>query len=214
LIGLGDHVSLVLSPSQLSLVKWQGMLVPVKHNESYAIYEDEIWDERIRFQTALRSMFRKDGMGVIFCETVLPSKNLWQARMEVIPVPLSVEQDAAIYFKSALNEQAEEWGTHNRILPTSKARGLRQMIPTKKGFHYFHVEWEANGRAGGSDGFAQMIETNSFPKDFALDTVAGMMDLDPVRMKRRQKPPDEDRSAVLEFVAKWKEFDWTLALDG
>ena len=47
------------------------------------------------------------------------------------------------------------------------------MIPTKKGFHYFHVEWEANGRDGGSDGFAQMIETTSFPKDFALDTVAG-----------------------------------------
>ena len=48
---------------------------------------------------------------------------------------------------------------------------------------------------------------------FALLTL-GIMDLDPVRMKRRQKSTDEDRSAVLDFVAKWKEFDWTLSLDG
>ena len=41
-------------------------------------------------------MFRKEGMGVLFCETVLPSKNLWQAKLDVIPVPLSVEQDAAM----------------------------------------------------------------------------------------------------------------------
>jgi len=213
LISLGDHISLVLSPSHLSLVKWQCMLVPVKHNESYAVSEDEIWDERIRFQTALRSMFRKDGMGVLFCETVLPSKGLWQARMEVIPVPLSVEQDAAIYFKSALTEQAEEWGTHNKLLPTSKTKGLRQTIPTKRGFHYFHVEWGVGDDGGDNAGFVQMIETESFPKNFALDTIAGMMDLDPVRMKRRQKASDEDRSVILNFVAKWKEFDWTLTLD-
>jgi len=212
LLSLGDHVSLVLSPSHLSVVKWQCMLVPVKHNESYATSEDEIWEERIRFQTALRSMFRKEGMGVLFCETVLPSKGLWQARMEVIPIPLSVEQDAAIYFKSALTEQAEEWGTHNKLLPTSKAKGLRQTIPTKRGFHYFHVEWGV-GDNGGDGGFVQMIETESFPKDFALDTIAGMMDLDPVRMKRKRKASDEDRSMVLDFVARWKKFDWTLTLD-
>lgn len=68
------------------------------------------------------------------------------------------------YFKSALTEQAEEWGTHTKILPIKKGKGLRQSIP--KGFDYFYIEWEGGG-------FAQIIETNSFPKDFALDTIAG-----------------------------------------
>lgn len=39
-------------------------------------------------------MFAKQGMGVLFCETVLPSKGLWQARMDVIPVPKIVQEDA------------------------------------------------------------------------------------------------------------------------
>ena len=39
-------------------------------------------------------MFKKDNLGVLFCETVLPTKSLWQARIDVIPVPTNVEYDA------------------------------------------------------------------------------------------------------------------------
>ncbi len=39
-------------------------------------------------------MFKKEGKGVLFCETVLPSKGFWQTRMDIIPVPKDVEQDA------------------------------------------------------------------------------------------------------------------------
>lgn len=67
------------------------------------------------------------------------------------------------FFKSALSEQAEEWGTHTKLLST-KGKGLRQTIP--KGFSYFNVEWDGGG-------FAQIIETNDFPKDFGIDTIAG-----------------------------------------
>lgn len=68
------------------------------------------------------------------------------------------------FFKSALNEQAEEWGTHTKLLST-KGKGIRQTVP--KGFSYFNVEWDGGG-------FAQIIETNDFPKDFGIDTIAGM----------------------------------------
>ena len=68
------------------------------------------------------------------------------------------------FFKSALNEQAEEWGTHTKLLST-KGKTLRQTIP-KKGFSYFHIEWDGGG-------FAQIIESNTFPKDFGIDTIAG-----------------------------------------
>jgi len=40
-----------------------------------------------------------------------------------------------------------------------------------------------------------------------------MMDLDPMRFGRKQKAQDHDRSAVMDFVNKWKSFDWTVALD-
>mmetsp|Transcript_11309 Transcript_11309/g.17121 ORF Transcript_11309/g.17121 Transcript_11309/m.17121 type:complete len:471 (-) Transcript_11309:1061-2473(-) len=165
LISLGDHVSLVLVPSHLQLVPNQLFLVPVNHAEAFVSCEDEVWDEVQRFKTSLRAMFKKEhGMGLLFCETVLPTKTLWQARMDVVPVPLNVEQDAQMFFKSALTEQAEEWGTHTKLLTMKGNKGLRQTIP--KGFNYFSIEWEGGG-------FAQIIETSSFPKDFGIDTIAG-----------------------------------------
>ena len=83
LLSLGDHVSLIYVPSHDALVGSQCFLVPVKHAESFASCEDEVWDEVARFRTSLRRMFAKEGKGVLFCETVLPTKNLWQARMDM-----------------------------------------------------------------------------------------------------------------------------------
>lgn len=107
------------------------------------------------------------------------------------------------FFQSALVEQSDEWGTHNKILST-RGKGLRRTIP--KGFPYFNVEWDDGG-------YAQMIETNAFPKDFGVDTIAGMMDLNPVRFDRKPKAVDYDRAKILDFVKRWKDFDWTLTLD-
>ncbi len=85
----------MLVPSHLQLVQNQLFLVPLKHADAFVSCEDEVWDEVQRFKTSLRAMFKKEhGMGVLFCETVLPTKSLWQARMDVVPVPLNIEQDA------------------------------------------------------------------------------------------------------------------------
>lgn len=204
LLSLGDHVSLIYVPSHEALVGSQCFLVPVKHAESFASCEDEVWDEIARFRTSLRDLFAKEDKGVLFCETVLPTKGLWQARMDVIPVPKDVEQDAEMFFKSALTEQSDEWGTHTKTLST-RGKGLRRTIP--KGFSYFNVEWNDGG-------FAQIIESSQFPKDFGADTIAGMMELDPMRFNRKPKAADFDRGDVLDFLKRWKEFDWTVVLDG
>lgn len=66
----------------------------MQHSESFASCEDEVWEEVTRFRTSLRNMFAKEDKGVLFCETVLPTKGLWQARMDVIPVPKTVQEDA------------------------------------------------------------------------------------------------------------------------
>mmetsp|Transcript_2671 Transcript_2671/g.3846 ORF Transcript_2671/g.3846 Transcript_2671/m.3846 type:complete len:388 (-) Transcript_2671:56-1219(-) len=203
MIALGDHVSLVLAPGHLSLVEGHCYLVPVKHAQSFCACENEVWEEISRFRASLRSMFAKEGKGIILMETVLESNSFWQARLEVLPVPKRVEQDAAMFFKSALSEQAEEWGTHTKLFKT-RDKGLKGCIP-KGNFPYFYVEWDDGG-------FAQIIESRSFPKDFGVDTVASMMEMDPLRFNRKRKDNEIDRRAVLKFVEKWKAHDWTLEL--
>ena len=102
-----------------------------------------------------------------------------------------------------MTEQAEEWGTHTKVLPISD-RGLRRTVP--KNFPYFSAEWNGGG-------YAQIIESSNFSKDFGFDTIAGILGADPVRFNRRRKATDEDRGAVLDFCSTWKKFDWTFDLD-
>lgn len=101
-----------------------------QHADALVNCEDDVWNEIARFQAALRAMYAKEGKDVIFVETVLPSKGLWQTRMEAMPVPKRTSQDAPMYFKAALSEQAEEWGTHTKLLST-RDKGLRRTIPKK-----------------------------------------------------------------------------------
>lgn len=208
LLSLGNHVSFLMAPLNLSLTPGLHFyLVPIKHAESLAGCEEEVWDEIQRFQTSLRNLFEKEyKQGLLFSETVLPTKSFSQTKMEVIPVKRKKWLDSELYFKSTLAEQADEFGTHNKPLST-KGKGLRRTMP--KGFPYFFVEWDSNHQ-----GVAQMIESPNFPKDFAADTIAGMTGADPVRFQRKKKfPPDQERQHVLEFLEKWKKYDWTEQLD-
>ncbi|KAL7466772.1 hypothetical protein ACHAXS_007058 [Conticribra weissflogii] len=55
--------------------------------------------------------------------------------------------------------------------------------------------------------------SNAFWRDFGMDTIAGMMGLDPLRFGRRPPARDGDKRKISEFCEWWKEFDWTLELD-
>ena len=88
-----SQVSLVLSPSHLSLVDMQCMLVPIQQSESFVSCEDEVWDEVERFKTSLRHMFHEQRKTVLFCETVFESKSFWQTKIDVIPLPRDTAAD-------------------------------------------------------------------------------------------------------------------------
>ncbi|KAL7491046.1 hypothetical protein ACHAWT_000536 [Skeletonema menzelii] len=240
LIALGDKVSLVMTPTHLALNQepssssWNGgqcFLVPLPHCESFVGLDEEVWSEVYRFQQSLRSMFRREGREVLFLETVTRTSRGGglglQAKLEVIPVPRRVERDAPLFFKSALSEVAQEWGTHGqKPIVLNDEKTLRNSVP--RGFPYFYVGWEGGGFVqmieneddgddddnGGSVGMRASGGSKSFRNDFGIDTIAGMMELDPVRFQRRQRSADGDRSAILKFCDKWKPFDWTLELDG
>ena len=205
LIALGNHVSLVMIPSHLSLFPGNCFyLVPLQHADSLVRCDDNTWDEILNFQTSLRTLFGKEDKDVIFTETVLGTKGFWQTRFMAIPIPRK-QNDAPMYFKQAMLEQAEDWGTHNKVLAT-RDKGFCRTIPVN--FNYFHVEWDTN------DGFAQIIETQNFPPDFGVDTLAGMLQMDSVRFRRTQRQSlDEEKKFVLNFLERWKTVDWTLELE-
>ena len=207
LLALGNHVSLVMAPSNLSLTPGQHFyLVPIKHVESLAACEEEVWDEVVRFQSSLRVLYRQQGRDVLFCETVLPQSGFWQTKLEAIPVPSNVAQDAPLYFKTSLMEQAEDWGTHQKLMNTAE-KGLRRTVPNN--FAYFYLEYDEGGK-----GYAQLIESSGFPKDFGVDTIAGMMAMDPMRFRRKEQvSAEEERQMILRFLEQWKKYDWTLDLD-
>jgi hypothetical protein len=108
-------------------------------------------------------------------------------------------------------EEADEFGTHNKLMKTSIQKPLPNVIPKK--FPYFYINW-GDIATSDSTGYAQIIESSSFRHDFGLDTLAGMMELDPIRFQRKVKfPPDMEKDLVAAFNSKWKSFDWTTSLE-
>jgi hypothetical protein len=217
LLALGNHVSLIMPPLNSSLIHGQHFyLVPLQHVESLVAAEDDVWDEIQRFQTSLSQVFKPQGLELICFETVLPTKSFWQTRLECIAIPRTHWVDAPLCIRQALLEQAQDEGTHQKIMETSSAtKSLRSSVP--KNFAYIYIEYDTTQQ---HQGYVQIIESASdFPKDFAVDTVAGMIQQDPLRLRRRPRPGDKknaadvERTVILQFLEQWKAFDWTLQLD-
>lgn len=226
------------STTSSSWVGGQCMIVPIAYCESFAGLDEDAWDEVKRFQLSLCHMFHSEGRGVIFLETVERTSQsasggvgggggggmTTQARMDVIPVPLAIERDAQLYFRSALAEVAQEWGTHQRPIDLEEVgrrggKNVRNSVP-RRGFPYFYCGWgEGSVNNCESDtirGYVQLIE-NEDGKRFqlsGLDVIAGMMGCDPMRFQRKSPSLDRDREELLRFCNGWQKYDWTLELDG
>lgn len=210
LLGLGNHLSLVMAPPTASLILGHHFhLVPIQHASSFAeCNDDAIWDEVKRFQTALSNMYATKGKAVILFETVLPNNGFWQTKMDVIAVPYSVLQDSPMFFKSSMVEQSDDWGTHNKLMPTTATKPVKSVLP-KKGFAYFYVEW-GNVSTSENTGYCVIIEGDNFRHDFGFDTLSSIMDLDPIRFNRKRKfSQEEERENIANFMEGWKKFDWT-----
>lgn len=227
LIALGDKVSLVLVPSKYALVEGHCYIVPLSYSESFVNVDEEIWSEVKKFQRSLSQMYNSRKKKLIFLETASQGgASGLQCKMEVIPVPARTEEDAPFYFKSSLGEVAQEWGTHQKPIVLNSQKTLRNAVP--KGFPYFYCGW-----SDGNEGYVQLIEgeddglggtgesssgRNKY-RDFGLDTVAGMMGLDPYRMRKKggrggREDFDAEKREILRFCEQWKGVDWTRELDG
>jgi Protein similar to CwfJ C-terminus 2/Protein similar to CwfJ C-terminus 1 len=222
-VALGNHVVLVMAPSHETLAATVGQhlyLVPQSPVASLSTCHDpEICKEIEQFQASLSQVFPASDL--IYFETVLPShlsdktSFVWQTKLEAVAVPRRAASEAPMVFRQALTEQADEThGVHQKLLTITAAQPVHRVVPAR--YPYFYVQWSSTKVSESTPtGYAQLIESFSFPRDFGLDTIAGMLREDElVRFRRRRCQNDErDRQEILQFLTKWKPHDWTLTLD-
>ena len=81
---------------------------------------------------------------------------------------------------------------HKKVIDTAQ-KGLRRSIPDN--MPYFFIEWSRGG-------MAHIIEdAEQFPHDFGADIVAGMMGVDPVRVKKQGGAKGSEKGRVGELKA-------------
>ncbi|CAM9147583.1 unnamed protein product, partial [Discosporangium mesarthrocarpum] len=165
-----------------------------------------------------------DGGSVVFLETgSKPGSSMARhGYIEAVLVSREVALDAPIYFRQALLEAGDEWSTHKKVIQADPARGgVRRAVP--KGFPYFHVEWDGGGYAHVIEG-----EEGKFPRDFGVETLAGILGIEPPSFGRKGRHrgkgttssssgsagDSDERAMVLSFLRRWRAFDWTAELDG
>ncbi|EQC32590.1 hypothetical protein SDRG_09907 [Saprolegnia diclina VS20] len=204
MIAMGEYAYVAL-PSAATIVPGQCIIAPMEHLASTTAADENTVAEIERFKKALRSMWAASGSAVVFLETTMDPAKKRHTVIECVPVPLQLEPDVPMYFKQGLVECDEEWATHKKVIDTTE-KGLQRSIPPQ--FAYFHVEW-SNG------GYGHIIEDAAqFPKDFGMDILSGILEVDPRRYGKYHASFDAEKDRVRDFLAMWQPFDWTQELDG
>ncbi|CAG9462093.1 unnamed protein product [Pedinophyceae sp. YPF-701] len=174
--------------------------------------DDETTALEIRnFKKCLIRMAAEHNEGVVFMETAMGLGTFrGHARIDAVPVPRDVLDEAPMWFKKAIDESESEWSTHHgkRLLKLTPSRPLQSSVPPS--FPYLAVDF------GLDDGYAHVIDDEAkFPANLGRDTLISMLGLPPEDMHRRGRT--EARGAqdkVLgAFRAAWNPHDWTKQLD-
>ncbi|CAD5219719.1 unnamed protein product [Bursaphelenchus xylophilus] len=196
----------------LAVVPWKGLdqfhcrIIPSEHYTSQVTVDEDVFAELRLWRKGLVAMFRaQDDEDCVFIETAKNVKNTLHMNIECIPLPRESGDLAPIYFKQALEQAGERWGTHRKIinLADTKEKSVRRAIPP--GFSYFAIDF------GLQPGYAHVIENeDTFPAHFAQEIIAGMLDLDHKLWRRPEKETLETLKQKRDaFRERWAAFDWT-----
>ena len=225
-----NSIVLCLAPPSQSIQYGEHFyIVPMEYTPSYSTCTDpQIWDEIRSVQSKLRSIASTQKKGVLFFETYLGTNSsksktngtIWQARMEAVFVPRDIYEEAALYFRAALMEQAQEESTKPNIIQIhTRTKPLYHTVP--KNFPYFYIEYDDSTQStnrGSSDPTTVtkirpnayvllLLETKQFPNTFGVDTIASMLDVAPIRMRSRHSivlSESEERQVVTHFLQRYE----------
>lgn len=199
MISCGNKVYLAL-PSKQSLVKDHCLITTLQHSLCVTSLDEDVWEEILNYRKALTHFFNSQNKDVVFYETASRLHKYPHMIINCVPLPRDVGDTAPMYFKKGLLECEAEWSMNKKVVDL-KGKSIRKGIP--KGLPYFWVDF------GMDPGFAHVIEDQQlFPKTFAEEIIAGILDLDHRAWKNPQREyGDVQRKKVLEFINGWKPFD-------
>lgn len=199
MVSCGNKVYLAV-PSKKSLVRDQCVISTIQHNSCVISLDEDIWEEIMNYRKAVTQFFNSQNKDVVFYETATKLHRYPHMVINCVPMPRDVGDMAAIYFKKALLECEAEWSMNKKVVDL-KGTNIRKAVP--KGLPYFWIDF------GMDPGFAHVIEDQHlFPKTFAEEVIAGILDLDHRLWKNPQREyGDLQRKKVLDFIKDWKPFD-------
>ncbi|XP_022114630.1 CWF19-like protein 2 [Pieris rapae] len=198
-VSCGNKVYMAV-PARKSLVKGHCTLTTIQHYTCVTALDEDVWEEIMVYRKLITQFFNSQNKDVVFYETAMKLHRYPHVVINCVPLPRDVGDMASIYFKKALLECEAEWSMNKKVVDL-KGKNIRKGIP--KGLPYFWIDF------GVDPGFAHVIEDQSmFPKTFAEEIIAGMLDLDHTVWKNPQREYGElQRKKVMEFVNEWKPFE-------
>ncbi|XP_053608728.1 CWF19-like protein 2 homolog [Plodia interpunctella] len=199
MVSCASKVYLAL-PARKSLVTGHCVITTIQHSTCVTALDEDVWEEVLIYRKALTQYFNSQDMDVVFYETATRLHRFPHMVINCVPMPRDVGDVAAIYFKKALLECEAEWSMNKKVVEL-KGKDIRKGIP--KGLPYFWIDFAMD------PGFAHVIEDQQlFPKTFAEEVIAGILDLEHSTWKNPRKDyGDVQRKKVLDFVKEWKPFD-------
>lgn len=201
MVSIGNKVYLSV-PARKSLVDDHCIITTIQHSTCVTAIDEDIWEEILNYRKALTKFYNSQNKDVVFFETAIGIHKYPHMVINCVPLPRDVGDMAAIYFKKALLECESEWSMNKKVVDL-KGKNIRKGIP--KGLPYFWIDF------GMDPGFAHVIEDQQlFPKNFAEEIIAGILDLDHSLWKNPRKDyRDIQRKKALDFIKQWKSFEPT-----